>query len=77
MWFYEREHPKAQPAGVLVLKTSQKTRPQLIDSSNRLGEPGINLGTPWYKASDLSITTRQLTFCGCSLEVGLVYVFVA
>ena len=46
-------------------------------SSDRMGEPGIELGTPWYKASDLSTTLRQLTFCGCSLEVVWVYVFVA
>ena len=42
------------------------------DLSDRLGEPGIELGTPWYKASDLSITPRQLTFV-----VGWGYVFVA
>ena len=42
-------------------KTSQKTGPQLKDSSDRLGEPGIELGTPGFKTTDLSITPRQLT----------------
>ena len=64
----------AQLAGVLVLKTSQKTGPQLKDSSDRLGERGMELGTPCYKATaDLSITPQQLAFCGCSLEVDWVY----
>ena len=45
MWFDVREYAKAQPAGVLVLKSSQKTGPQLKDSSDRLVEPGIELGT--------------------------------
>ena len=72
MLFYVWEYAKAQPAGVLVLKTSQKTGPQLKESSDRLRELGMELGTR-YKASDLSITQQQLTFCGFSLEVGWVY----
>ena len=40
--FYVREHSKAQPTGVLVLKTSQKT-----------GEPGIELGP---------LGTRRITY---------------
>ena len=41
LWrFYVQEHPKAQPAVVLVFKASQKTRPRLKVSSDRLGEAG-------------------------------------
>ena len=40
-------------------KASRKTEPRLKVSSDRLGEPGIELGTPWYKASDLSTTQRR------------------
>ena len=29
---------------------------------DRLVEPGIQLGTPGYKASDLSTTQRRLTY---------------
>ena len=42
-------------------KASQKTGPGLKVSSNRLGEPGIELRTPGYKASELSTTPRRLT----------------
>ena len=45
-------------------KVSQKMGPQFIKvSSDRLGEQGIKLGTPGYKASDLSSTPRRLTAC--------------
>ena len=42
-------------------KESQKTEARLKVSSDRRGEPGIELGTPGYKASDLSTTPRRLT----------------
>ena len=37
-------------------KMSQKTGPHLKVSSDGLGEPGIELGTPGYKANCLSTT---------------------
>ena len=60
-----------------ILQKTFNILTQLKDSSDIQGEPGIKLGTPWYKASDLSIAPRQLTFCGCYLEACWVYVFVA
>ena len=54
-----REHPKAQPAVVLVLNVPEKGS-QLKVSSDRLAEPGIELGTPGCKASDLSTTPAPL-----------------
>ena len=42
-------------------KASQKTGPRLNVSIDRLGETRIELGTPGYKASDLSTTPRRLT----------------
>ena len=60
LWFYVREHPYAQPAVVLVFRATQKTGPGRKVSSNRLGDSGIELGSPGYKASDLSTTPRQL-----------------
>ena len=41
-------------------QTSQKTGPWLKVSFNRLGEPGIELGTLWYKVSGLSFTPLRL-----------------
>ena len=58
LWFYVREHPKAQPAVVLVLNVSEDG-PQLEGSSYRLGESGIELETPRYKAKDLPTRPRQ------------------
>ena len=40
------------------LKTSQKTGPGI---NLRLGEPGIELGTPELKASNLSTTPQHIT----------------
>ena len=51
----DRNHPKAHRQCFCVL-TSQETGP-----SERLGEPGIELGTPEYKASGLSTTPRRLS----------------
>ena len=43
------------------LKASQKTGQRFKVLFDRLGEPEIELGTPGYKASDLSTTPRRLT----------------
>ena len=45
-------------AVVLVLKRLRRWRPQFKVSSHRLGEPGIKLKTPGYKASHLSTLPR-------------------
>ena len=42
-------------------KASQKTGPRLKVSTDRMGEPGIDLRTPRYKASDLSTTPRRFS----------------
>ena len=57
------------------LKASQSTGPRLKVSSNRLGEPGIELGTPGYEAIDLSTCNKfyskyrsqTMFLCGCLL----------
>ena len=53
--------PKSSTGSDSGFKASQRTGPQFKVSSDRLGEPGIELRTPGYKASDLSTTPRRLT----------------
>ena len=68
MWFYVPGYRKAHLAGVLVLNTSQKTGPQLKDSSDRRrGSNSEPLGT--------RRVTYPLHHGSSFLEVGLVYVF--
>ena len=55
---------QAQPGVVLVFKVSQKVEPRLKVSSNRLVKTGLELGTPGYKASDLSTTPGRLSHVG-------------
>ena len=40
--------PKGSTHSASGFKASQKTGPQFKVSSDRLGEPGIELRTPWY-----------------------------
>ena len=42
-------------------KVSQKTGSRLKVLFDRLGEPGIELGTPGYNESDLFTTSRRLS----------------
>ena len=58
--FYVLERPKAHQQW-LWFKKSQKTGARLRVSSDRLGEPGIELGTLGYIASGLCTTPRRLT----------------
>ena len=51
LWFcgiYVQEHPKAQPAVVLVLKRLRRQGPRLKVSSDRLGEAGNRTCDPWF-----------------------------
>ena len=54
VFFNVGEHPKAQPAVVLIYNVTAEF------SSDRLVVPGIELEIPGYNASDLSSTPRRL-----------------
>ena len=58
-WLYVRKHPKVQPA-VFWVKKFQKTTQKLKVSSDRLGEPAIELGSTGYKARDISTAPQRL-----------------
>ena len=70
--FYVREHPKTQPAVVLVLKCLRRRGHDLV-LFDRLGEPGIELRTPGYNASDLSTTSLQLSLTCKELAIDMSY----
>ena len=56
--------PESSTGSGSGFKASQKSGPRFIKvSSDRLGEPGIILGTPGYEASILFTTARWLTAC--------------
>ena len=48
LWIYVHEHPKAQPAVVLVLKRLRRRGDSLKVSSNRLGEAGNRTCDPLF-----------------------------
>ena len=48
LWFYVQEHPKAQPAVVLVFKGSWKMGQLLKVSLDRLGEARNRTCDPWF-----------------------------
>ena len=59
--------------GALEGSTDRGSGSKNISEDGRAGDRTL---TPWYKANNLYATPRRLTFCGCSLEAGKVYVFV-
>ena len=62
--FFVREHPKAQPAVVLVLKRLRKRGNGLSRILNILGEPGIDLRTLGHKAT----TSRWFCYMNCKIN---------
>ena len=63
-----QKDPKAQPAVILVLKRLRRRGHSLV-SSNRLGEPGIELRTPGYKGSDLFTTPPRQYLGGSTVSL--------
>ena len=86
LWFYVQEHPKAQPAVVLVLKRLRRRGNGLKSHPTDWEKPGIEPATPGLQDIGLSPTPRRLLHSPsniflwpCSLAVpvlaGWVYAF--
>ena len=62
LWFYVQEHPKAQPAVILVLKRLRRLESRLKVSSDRLGEAGIRTCDPWFTRHRFILYPRRLLY---------------
>ena len=60
LWFYVQEHPKAQPAVVLVLKRLRRRDNGLKSHPKDWEKPGIEPATPGLQDIGLSPTPRRL-----------------
>ena len=60
LWFYVQEHPKAQPAVVLVLKRLRRRGNGLKSHPTDWEKPGIEPATPGLQDIGLSPTPRRL-----------------
>ena len=56
MWFYVQEHPKAQPAVVLVIKHLRRQGHGLKSHPTDCDKPGTEPATPGLQAIGLSPT---------------------
>ena len=72
LWFYAQEHPKAQPAVVLVLKRPRKRDHSLKSRPTDWEKPGVEPATPGLQDIDLSPTVDKLGSLHASLTI---YVF--
>ena len=63
LWFYVQEHPKAQPAVVLVLKRLRRRGNGLKSHPTDWEKPGIEPATPGLQDIGLSPTPRRLLTC--------------
>ena len=61
LWFYVQEHPKAQPAVVLILKLLRKWGHSLKSHPTDWEKPGIEPVTPCLQGIGLSPTPLQLS----------------
>ena len=59
LWFYVQEHPKAQPAVVLVLKRLRRRGNGLKSHPTDWEKPGIESATPGLQDKGLSPTPRR------------------
>ena len=62
LWFYVQEHPKVQPAVVLILKHLGRRGPRLKSHLTDWEKPGIEHATPGLQGIGLSPTPRKLLF---------------
>ena len=60
LWFYVQEHPKAQPAVVLVLKRFRRWGNSLNSHLTDWEKPGIEPATPGLQDIGLSPTPQRL-----------------
>ena len=60
LWFYVQEHPKAQPAVVLVLKRLRRWGNSLKSHLTDQEKPGIEPATPGLQDIGLSPTPQRL-----------------
>ena len=60
LWFYVQEHPKAQPAVVLVLKRLRRRDNSFKSHPTDWEKPGIEPATPGLQGIGLSPTPRRL-----------------
>ena len=59
LWFYAQEHPKAQPAVVLVLKRLRRRGNGLKSHPTDWEKPGVEPATPGLQNIGLSPTQRR------------------
>ena len=59
LWFYAQEHPKAQPAVVLVLKRLRRRGNGLKSHPTDWEKPGVEPATPGLQNIGLSLTPRR------------------
>ena len=64
LWFYVQEHPKAQPAVVLIFK---RLRRRGHGSFDRLGEVRNRTCDPWFTNQDQWEVAVQLIRCKVTL----------
>ena len=62
LWFYVQEHPKAQPAVVLVLKRLRRRGNGLKSHLTDWEKLGIEPATPGLQ--DIGLFLHQKNFCG-------------
>ena len=69
LWFYVQEHPKAQPAVVLVLNGLRRRSHGLKYHPTDWEKPGIEPATPGLQDICLSPTPRRLESSTCTKVV--------
>ena len=73
LWFYVQEHPKAQPAVVLVLKRLRRRGNDLKSHPTDWEKPGIEPATPGLQDIGLSSTPRRLLRTGAEPLLSLLW----
>ena len=73
IWFYVQEHPKAQPAVVLVLKRLRRRGHSLKSHSTDWKKPGIEPVTPGLQGIGLSPTPRLTSDVPSALSLGRLF----
>ena len=63
LWFYVQEHPKAQPAVVLVLKHLGRRGNGLKSHPTDWEKPGLEHATPGLQDIGLSPTPQHVLSC--------------
>ena len=73
LWFYVQEHPKAQPAVVLVLKRLRRRGNGLKSHPTDWEKPGIEPATPGLQDIGLSPTPQCFVYIVSHLSLKIQY----